>query len=127
MVLLADVGQVEACFGQFRNSVNLSARWKLIWKLISMVLLADVCHVEAYFYLFGDCVNLESQFALNVPRAWKSFQARLIVLLGDIGQVEARLGPFGVVLILTEDRCAVCVECTTSMEIFSGTPDGTSR
>jgi hypothetical protein len=92
-----------------------------------MVLLGDVCHVEAHFYLFGDCVNLESRFAPNVPRAWKSFQARLIVLLGDIGQVEARLRPFGVVLILTQDRCAVCVECTTGMEIFSGTPDGTSR
>jgi hypothetical protein len=32
---------------------------------------------------------------LNVPRAWKSFQAHPLVLLGDIGQVEARFGPFG--------------------------------
>jgi hypothetical protein len=27
MVLLGDVGQVEACFGPFVDSVNLSARW----------------------------------------------------------------------------------------------------
>jgi hypothetical protein len=27
-----------------------------------------------------------------------------------------------IVLILTEDRCTVCVECTTGMEIFSAHP-----
>jgi hypothetical protein len=32
---------------------------------------------------------------LNVPQAWKSFQAHLLVLLGDIGQVGARFSPFG--------------------------------
>jgi hypothetical protein len=32
---------------------------------------------------------------LNVPRSWKSFQAHPMVLLGDVGQVEARFGPFG--------------------------------
>jgi hypothetical protein len=31
----------------------------------------------------------------NVSRAWKSFWAHPIVLLGDVGQVEARFGPFG--------------------------------
>jgi hypothetical protein len=33
-------------------------------------------------------------FAPNVPWAWKSFQSHLMVLLGDIGQVEARFGLF---------------------------------
>jgi hypothetical protein len=50
-----------------------------------------------------------------------------MVLLGDIVLVEAHFGLFGVVLILTEDRCMVCVECTMSMEIFLGTSDGPSR
>jgi hypothetical protein len=50
-----------------------------------------------------------------------------MVLLGDIVQVEAHFGPFGVVLISTQDRCTVCFECTPGMEIFSGTSDGTSR
>jgi hypothetical protein len=27
MVLVRDVGQVEACFGLFEDSVNLNARW----------------------------------------------------------------------------------------------------
>jgi hypothetical protein len=34
-------------------------------------------------------------FALNVPWAWKSFLAHPMVLLGDVGQVEARFGLFG--------------------------------
>jgi hypothetical protein len=35
------------------------------------------------------------RFAPNLPRAWKSFQAHPMVLLGRIGQVEAHFGPFG--------------------------------
>jgi hypothetical protein len=31
----------------------------------------------------------------NVPHSWKSFQAHPMVLLGDVGQVEAHFGPFG--------------------------------
>jgi hypothetical protein len=69
MVLLGDVGLVEACFGLFRDSVNLrtiigahfalnvSQAWKSFWAH-SMVLLGDVCQVEAHFAPFGDSVNL---------------------------------------------------------------------
>jgi hypothetical protein len=31
----------------------------------------------------------------SVPRAWKSFWARPMVLLGDVGHVEACFGMFG--------------------------------
>jgi hypothetical protein len=31
----------------------------------------------------------------NVPWPWKSFWAHLMVLLGDVGQIEARFGLFG--------------------------------
>jgi hypothetical protein len=31
------------------------------------------------------------------------------------------------VLISALDRCTVCAECTTGMEIILGTPDGTPR
>jgi hypothetical protein len=34
------------------------------------------------------------RFALNAPRAWKSFWEHLMVLLRDVGQVEAHLGLF---------------------------------
>jgi hypothetical protein len=32
-----------------------------------------------------------------------------------------------IVLASTQDRCTVCAECTTGMEIILGTPDGTPR
>jgi hypothetical protein len=32
---------------------------------------------------------------LNVPQAWKTFQAHPVIFLGDVGQVEACFGPFG--------------------------------
>jgi hypothetical protein len=52
-----------------------------------------------------------------------------MVLLGDMGLVESRFGPFResvsvgarlmhgleIVLILIQDRCTVCVECTISL------------
>jgi hypothetical protein len=32
-----------------------------------------------------------------------------------------------IVLIMTQDRCTVCVECTTGSEIVLDTIDGTAR
>jgi hypothetical protein len=51
----------------------------------------------------------------------------LIVLLRDVGQVEAPFGPFGDVLIWTQDRCMVCTEHPIGSKIILGTPDGTPR
>ena len=39
-------------------------------------------------------------------------------LLGDEAQVKAHFSLFGIVLILTQDRCAVCVERTLGPESF---------
>jgi hypothetical protein len=50
-----------------------------------------------------------------------------MVLLGDLGQVEARFGPFGHSVNLNVHRCMVCVECTMGVEIILGTLDGTPR
>ena len=48
-----------------------------------------------------------------------------MVLLGDEAQLEARFGPFG--LILMQDRCTVCTERTIGLEIILDAPDGTPR
>jgi hypothetical protein len=70
-------------------------------------------------------------------------------LLGDVGHVESRFGPFGdcvsvgyyvtrhkcklvlvhleIVLILIQDRCTVRAERTIGSEIIGDTPDGTPR
>jgi hypothetical protein len=50
-----------------------------------------------------------------------------MVLLSDVGQVEARLGLFGDSVNPAQDRCTVCAECSTGMEIILGTPVGTPR
>jgi hypothetical protein len=50
-----------------------------------------------------------------------------MLLLAGVGRVEARFGPLEIVLILAQDRCTVCAECTTGMEIILSTPDGTPR
>ena len=50
-----------------------------------------------------------------------------MVPLGDEAQVEARFGLSDKELILTQDRCMVCVEHTMGLEIILDAPDGTPR
>ena len=47
--------------------------------------------------------------------------------LGDEVQVEARFGLLDIVLILTQDRCTVCVKRTIGLEIILDASDGTPR
>jgi hypothetical protein len=51
----------------------------------------------------------------------------MMVLLGDEAQVEVRFGAFGVVLILTQDRCTICAKHTTGSKIVLVAPDSTPR
>ena len=48
-----------------------------------------------------------------------------MVPLGDEVQVEAHFGLLDIVLILTQDRCTVCVKRTKGSEIILDAPDGT--
>jgi hypothetical protein len=50
-----------------------------------------------------------------------------MVLLADEAQVDAHFIPFGIVLILTQDRCTICAECTIGLEIILDAPDATPR
>ena len=50
-----------------------------------------------------------------------------MVPLGDEVEVEARFGLLDIVLILTQDRCTVCVKRTKGSEIILDAPDGTPR
>ena len=51
-----------------------------------------------------------------------------MVLLGDEAQVEHLvLVRLDIVLILTQDGCAVCTERTIGSEIILDAPDGTPR
>jgi hypothetical protein len=46
---------------------------------------------------------------------------------GDEAQVEARFCPSKIVLIMTQDRCIICVKRTIGSEIILDAPDGTPR
>ena len=50
-----------------------------------------------------------------------------MVLLGDEAQVVARSSLFGDNVILTQDRCTVCIERTIGSEIILDAPEGTPR
>jgi hypothetical protein len=67
------------------------------------------------------------QVSAECTTAWKSFLAHLMVLLGNVGQVEALLVCLEIVLISALDGCTVCAKWATGMEIILGTPDGTTR
>ena len=47
-----------------------------------------------------------------------------MVPLGDEAQVEACFSLLDIVLILMQDRCTVCVECTIGLGIVLDAPDG---
>jgi hypothetical protein len=128
--LLGDVGQVEAHFALFRDSVNISARWvhgfafnvPRSWKSFlahPMVLRGDVGQVEAPFALFGESqdrymVCEKSTTGMEITLGYA------LVLLGNVCQVGACFSPFG-------DRCTVCAECTICFEIIFGAANGTPR
>ena len=46
-----------------------------------------------------------------------------MVPLGDEAQVQPRFGLSDIVLIVTQDRCSVCVECIIGSEIILDAPD----
>ena len=50
-----------------------------------------------------------------------------MVPIGDEAQLEARFSLSDIVLILTQDRCTICVERTIGSEIVLDAPDGTTR
>jgi hypothetical protein len=46
-------------------------------------------------------------------------------LLGDVGHLESRFGPFGDMKVSVQDRCRFCAEQTIGSEIILDAPDGT--
>jgi hypothetical protein len=48
-------------------------------------------------------------------------------LLGDVGHVESRFGPFGDIVVSVQDRIAVFTKRTKSSKIILDTSDGSPR
>ena len=71
--------------------------------------------------------KIGGRFALDVPKAYKSFWINSMVPLGDEAQVEARFGLSDILQILTQDRSTVCMKHTIGSKIILDAPDGTPR
>jgi hypothetical protein len=48
-------------------------------------------------------------------------------LLCDFGHVESRFNPLVTVVVLVQDMCTVCANCTIGIEIILDAPDSTPR
>jgi hypothetical protein len=70
--------------------------------------------VESRFGPFGDSVSVDAILVHGLRRMYYWLRNLVLVLLE-------------IVLILTEDRCAVCVERTIGSEIVMDAPDGSPR
>ena len=71
--------------------------------------------------------KIGARFALHIPLAQKLFWMHPTVPLGDVAKWKQVLVHLEIVLILTQDRCTVCIECTIGCEIIFDAPDGTPR
>jgi hypothetical protein len=83
---------VEARFGRFGDSINLSARqghgWRRMFHRMENHFGRDVDQVVAHFGPFGDSVNLDARWVHGLRGtaiARKSFWAQPMELLGQMG------------------------------------------
>jgi hypothetical protein len=93
--------------------------------------LGDVAHVESRFGPFGDGVSVGArqvhglcQTCHRVRNCFGRTRSYLKVTRLKWKLISVRLH---IVLILTQDRCMVCVEHTIGSEIILDAPDGTPR
>jgi hypothetical protein len=96
-----------------------------------MELLGDVGHVESHFFLFGDSVSVGARLVHGLRQTyhrlrnqfgrtrWYSYMTRL--------KWKIVLVCLDIVLILTQDRCTVCVERTIDTDIVLDALDETPR
>jgi hypothetical protein len=96
-----------------------------------MDLLCDFGHVESRFNQLGDSGSVSASYVHGLRETyhrlvnhfrrarWYSYVMRLKWML--------ILVYLEIVLILRQDRCTVCVECTIGLKIILDAPDGTPR
>ena len=87
----------------------------VLWDLASF-------HLETLLLLVQDWCMVYARSLTN-----KSFWMNSMVRPVDETQVEACFGHSDMVLILTQDRCTVCIERTIGSAILLDAPDGTPR
>ena len=94
-----------------------------------VVLLAAMGEVEAQFSPFGESVNLDASLVHGLHRTWNRLGSRFGCTRWNSKAMWVKwkliLLCLEIVLILAQDMCTVCAECTTGMEIVLAVPDGT--
>ena len=95
-----------------------------------MELLGDVGHVESHFFPFGDSVSVGARQVHGLRYTYHRLRnhfgrTRWYHL---VMRLKWKLvSSFRTELILTQDRCMVCVEHTIGWEIVLDAADGTPR
>jgi hypothetical protein len=103
---------------------------KLFWTH-SVELLSDVDHVESLFGLVRDCVSIGARWGNGLRQTYH-------MLRNHFGRTQwyfevmrtkwkLNLVDLEIVLVLTQDRCTVCVERIIGLEIILDAPDVTPR
>jgi hypothetical protein len=87
---------------------------RLKWKLVSV-------HLEIVLILIQDRCTVCAERTVSS----KSFWTHPMELLGDMGHVESRFGPFEIMLVSVQDKSIVCTKCTLALKIVLDAPDGT--
>jgi hypothetical protein len=91
----------------------------------------DVTHVESHFGPFQGGVSIGARLVHHLRQTYHRVRnhfgrtrwySKLTRLNWKLVSVCLEM-----VLILTQDRCRVCAECTIGMEIILDAPDGTPR
>jgi hypothetical protein len=95
-----------------------------------MDLLCDFGHVESSFNPFGDSGSVSASYVhglLETYHRHRTFWTHPMVLLVMRLKWMLVLVCLEIVLILTQDRFTVCVECTIGLKIILDEPVGTPR
>jgi hypothetical protein len=95
-----------------------------------MELLGDMGHVEAPFGAFGDGANLDARWVHSLCQTYQALRNHFGCTEWNSKETRVRWNLVSVhletLLVLVQDWCVVCAECTTSSEIVFDTHDGTT-
>ena len=93
--------------------------------------LGDVGHVEPCFDPFGDSVSVGATYVHGLRRTYHrlgnhfgctQWNSKVTWVMWNLVSIRLEI-----VLVLVQDSCTVCAECTIGSEIILDAPDGTPR
>jgi hypothetical protein len=96
-----------------------------------MELLGDEAQVEARFGPFRDSVSVGARYVHGLHQTYHRLRNHFVHTRRNCLLTRLKwkliLVRLEIVVILTQDSCTICAECTTGSEIILDAPDGTPR